>query len=191
VLTCMEMLLILAKKYHWSYKERLSILKSIFEKSFPAVSRDFPGFIPMAERATRFKLVPDYNLYPEKDLWEKTAVLYFGILNFYLKEFESHRGKGKKKWIDIMAASPFKTIPSGLIFKLRKKDFSRRFNFRFQPYLLTYMAGYEWLRSWIEKDSSYKTREYLAFIDHVEYTDDFLDLKDKIINNWKKSGFIL
>lgn len=179
VLSSMEMLLLKAKRFHWSYKERFSIFRSIFKKSFPELSNDVPGFIDMAERATQFKLLPDFSLYPEEDLWEKVAVLYFRILE--------EMGTG----CFFVPFNPFKTIPSWLIFKLRKRDFSWCFRPGYQPYLLNYLAAYEWLKAWIEKGPSYKVREYLSSIDHVENTDDFLALKDKIIFNWKKSSFVL
>ena len=87
VLTCMEILLLQAKKYRGSYKERLSVFKSIFESSFPDLFKELPGFMDMVEKATQFKLFPDFNLYPlansiggGQDLWEKTAFLYYRIL---------------------------------------------------------------------------------------------------------------
>jgi len=161
VLTCMEILLLKAKRYHWSYKERLSVFKSIFEKSFPDLYRDMPDFIDIVERATQFKLFPDFNLYTHTNsiggdgqgLWEKIAHLYFRIME------------------------KIGTVPP------KKLGLSRR--------RIAYMAGYEWLKAWIEKAPSDKIRRYLRYIDRVEDTDDFLDLKEKIISNWKKPGFIL
>ena len=173
VLTCMEILLLKAGRYHWSYKERLSIFKSIFEKSFPELFKDLPGFIDMAERATQFKLFPDFSLYPPansigegQDLWEKTAQLYFKIMEKIGSVEPAHKGTG-------LGACP-KFFP--IFFKRRR---------------IAYMAAYEWLKAWIEKAPSYKVRKYLRSICHVEYTDDFLVLKEKIISNWKKPGFIL
>ena len=173
VLTCMEILLLKAKRYHWSYKERLSIFKSIFEKSFPELFRDMPGFIDMAERATQFKLIPDFSLYPPansigggQDLWEKVAHLYFKIIEKMGKNGDCPKIYGTK------------FVESGLsLFFFRRR--------------IAYMAAYEWLKAWVEKGPSDKVRRYLSYIDRVEYTDDFLVLKEKIISNWKKPSFIL
>ena len=161
VLTCMEILLLQAKKCHWSYKERLAVFKSIFEKSFPGLFKELPGFMDMAEKATRFKLFPDFNLYPPtnsisggQDLWEETAHLYFRVMQ-----------------------------------KMGKNNLGQSLNF-FKRRRIAYMAAYEWLKTWIEKGPSHKVRKYLSSIDRVENTDDFLVLKDKIISNWKKPSFI-
>lgn len=195
ILTWVEMLLLLSSNYHWSYKERLSIFKSIFEKAFPRLAVDCPELLPLAERATRFKLLPDYNLYPEEDIWDKVAPLYFKILNFYLAEFVRRQGDSDdKRWIDFMRTSPFKTIPSWVIFKIREmteRDFSRRLSLGFQPYLWAYLAGYEWLKAWVLKDNYSQIRKYLNYLGRVDNTDDLLILKDKIILSWKKSSFVL
>lgn len=195
ILTWVEMLLLLNSNYHWSYRERLSIFKSIFTKAFPELARDCPELLPLVERATNFKLLPDYNLYPEEDIWDKVAPLYFKLLNFYLAEGITRQGGGRdKEWLDVMRTSPFKTIPSWIIFKIRKmaeRDFSWPLSLGFQPYLWAYLAGYEWLKAWVLKDNYSQVRKYLDYLGRVDNTDDLLTLKDKIITNWKKSSLVL
>jgi hypothetical protein len=195
ILTCLEMLLLLAEKYHWSYKERLSIFKAVFEKSFPGLAGECPELLELAERATRFKLCPDYSLYPEEDLWDKVAALYLRILDFYLAEFILRQPGGEgKRWADFMKTSPFKTIPSWIVFRLRKmaeRDFSWRFSLNFQPYLWSYLAAYEWLRAWVLRGNYYPVRKYLSCLGRLDNTDDLLTLKEKIITNWKKSSLVL
>ena len=195
ILTGVEMLLLLSSNYHWSYKERLSIFKSIFDKAFPRLAGDCPELLSLVERATQFKLSPDYNLYPEEDIWDKVAPLYFKILNFYLAEFISRQGGSRdKEWLDFMRTSPFKTIPSWGILKIRKiaeRDFSCRLSLGFQPYLWAYLAGYEWLKAWVLKDNYSQVRKYLNYLGRVDNTDDLLTLKDKIITNWKKASLVL
>lgn len=180
ILTCVEILLLIVKEYHWSYKERLSIFRSIFRERFPDLASDLPDFLSMAEQATRFKLSPDYGLYREEELWEKVACVYFRILNEVVGS----------SLFDIFK-SPFRSIFSWLIFNLRKKNFPWHFNLIYQPYVLVYAAGYEWLKAWVERDYPYILRDYLNCLGHIEYTDDFLILKDKIIYNWKMSSVIL
>ena len=56
VLACQDALLISAKKYHYSYKERNVTFQEIFPRHFEALGEQIPNFLPLTVKATEYKL---------------------------------------------------------------------------------------------------------------------------------------
>jgi hypothetical protein len=56
ILACQDALLILAKKYHYSYKVRNEIFQEIFPKHFETLEQQIPNFLSLTVKATEYKL---------------------------------------------------------------------------------------------------------------------------------------
>lgn len=70
ILACQDALLILAKKYHYSYKVRNETFQEIFPKHFKALDRQIPNFLPLTVKATEYKLNP-------KEIYSKGVVEFW------------------------------------------------------------------------------------------------------------------
>jgi len=70
ILACQDALLILAKRYHYSYKVRNETFQEIFPKHFKALDRQIPNFLPLTVKATEYKLNP-------KEIYSKDVVEFW------------------------------------------------------------------------------------------------------------------
>lgn len=82
---CCESLLLLSGNYHYSYEERNKRFKIIFPKKFTELYQKFPELITYVDKATNFKLRPDYNIFGDPEqLWKKTVEMYLDVFKHYL-----------------------------------------------------------------------------------------------------------
>ncbi len=85
---CCEALLLLSKNYHYSYYERNKIFKNIFSTEFSEIYNKFPQMEEMVDKAIKFKLSPDYSLFPDNEkLWEETCKIFIFIFKYYFKKY--------------------------------------------------------------------------------------------------------
>ncbi len=85
---CCEALLLLSKNYHYSYFERNRIFKNIFFHEFSEIYNKFPQMEEMVDKAIKFKLYPDYSLFPDSEkLWEETCKIFIFIFKYYFKRY--------------------------------------------------------------------------------------------------------
>ncbi len=85
---CCEALLLLSKNYHYSYFERNKIFKNIFSAEFPEIYDKFPRMEEMVDKAIKFKLHPDYALFPDSEkLWKETCKIFIFIFKYYFKRY--------------------------------------------------------------------------------------------------------
>lgn len=85
---CCEALLLLSKNYHYSYFERNRIFKNIFSTEFPEIYEKFPYMEEMVDKAIKFKLRPDYSLFPDSEkLWKETCKIFIFIFKYYFKKY--------------------------------------------------------------------------------------------------------
>jgi len=71
IFACQDALLLSAKQYHYSYKARNLMFQELFPNSFSELNERLPNFLPLASRATDYKLRPAKDAYPEDvmQLW--------------------------------------------------------------------------------------------------------------------------
>lgn len=80
-----ESLLILDKKFAPTSKERAKIFSEIFEKDFPELHRKIPNLAKKIEKATKFKLKPDFKVNHEW-LWNEALKDILIVFEYYIKK---------------------------------------------------------------------------------------------------------
>lgn len=85
---CCEALLLLSKKYHYSYFERNKIFKNVLVTEFPEIYNRFPQMEEMVDKAIKFKLWPDYSLFPDGEkLWKEVCKIFIFIFKYYFMKY--------------------------------------------------------------------------------------------------------
>jgi hypothetical protein len=80
-----EALLIMDKKFAPKSSERAKIFSEIYEKDFPEIKAKIPGLAKKVEKATNFKLKPDFNIDAEK-LWNAALKDIVTVFEYYIKK---------------------------------------------------------------------------------------------------------
>ncbi len=100
ILGSCEALLVLCKEYHHSYEIRNKIFKKVYSKNFPELYRDIPYLTEYYDKATRFKLYPDYSLFNRenlKDLWIDVSNIILKVLKYYIYSIYDIEGENNLK----------------------------------------------------------------------------------------------
>lgn len=85
---CCESLLLLSGDYHYSYEERNKRFKKIFPEIFPELYKRIPQLIEYVDKAIKFKLHPDYDMFPDHEkLWKNTVDMYFEVFKYYMNAY--------------------------------------------------------------------------------------------------------
>lgn len=85
---CCESLLLLSGDYHYSYEERNKRFKTIFPQKFSELYKKIPQLSEYVDKATKFKLYPDYVMFPDYEkLWETTVDMYFEVFKYYMNSY--------------------------------------------------------------------------------------------------------
>ncbi|MFZ3166847.1 MAG: hypothetical protein WA130_04470 [Candidatus Methanoperedens sp.] len=87
ILACQDALLILAKKYHYSYKIRGERFQEIFPKSFTGLNKEIPNFLSLTKIATEYKLNPSENYVKDViKFWFEVAEIVDKVFRFIIEE---------------------------------------------------------------------------------------------------------
>jgi len=87
LLACQDALLILAKRYHYSYKVRNEIFQEIFLKNFEDLYEQIPNFLPLTVKATEYKLNPKKMYYEDVvEFWFEVAEITDKVFRYVIEK---------------------------------------------------------------------------------------------------------
>ena len=86
ILACQDALLLSIKQYHYSYKTRNLKFRQVFPNHFGELSERLPKFLPLASRATDYKLGAGEEAHPEdlQQLWFDVAEICDTVFRFII-----------------------------------------------------------------------------------------------------------
>jgi hypothetical protein len=88
ILGSCEALLILSKNYHYSFAERNRRFREVYLERFPELYNAIPNLFDYYNKATRFKLSPDYSLFQNqnlKEFWMDVVDIFLKVFKYYFK----------------------------------------------------------------------------------------------------------
>lgn len=101
ILSCGESLLLLAHKYHFSYEERSRRLSKILDNHFDEMLKADPSIKDDYQKATLFKLSPDFEMYRDPvRLWFTARQHAVETLLFYVKKTNPETNASKAGYDD-------------------------------------------------------------------------------------------
>ena len=80
-----EALLILNRKFAPTSKEKAKIFSQIYENEFPELHKNIPNLAKKVEKATRFKLRPDFKIDADF-LWNEALMDILTVFEYYIKK---------------------------------------------------------------------------------------------------------
>lgn len=88
VFACQDALLLSIKQYHYSYRTRNLRFQEMFPRHFKELKERLPKFLPLASRATDYKLKATEDAYPEDltELWFDAAEICDTTFRYIIKQ---------------------------------------------------------------------------------------------------------
>ena len=88
IFACQDALLLSTKQYHYSYKTRNLRFQEAFPNQFSELNERLPKFLPLASRATDYKLRVRKDAYPEDltELWFDAAEICDTVFRYIIKQ---------------------------------------------------------------------------------------------------------
>lgn len=103
ILACGDSLLVLRRKYNYSYRKRLDILRSMIPTDFQELLDANPNFMNDFEQVTDFKLKPDFGKVenPMK-LWTTARQYLLNTIVYYWKEWIGFNGTDSARFAEAL-----------------------------------------------------------------------------------------
>ena len=87
IFACQDALLLSLGQYHYSYEERNIMFRELFPNHFSELNERLPNFLPLATKATDYKLRPAKGAYSQDvtELWFDTAKICDEVFRYVIK----------------------------------------------------------------------------------------------------------
>ena len=87
IIACQDALLLSIKKYHPSYRIRNYMFQELFPQYFNELNKELPNFLPLALKATSYKLNPEKDIYNESvtELWFDTVEICDSVFRYVIE----------------------------------------------------------------------------------------------------------
>jgi len=88
IIACQDALLLSIGQYDSSYRIRNNLFQELFPQYFSEFNKELPNFLPLALKATRYKLRPEKGVYKENisKLWFDTVEICDKIFRYVIKK---------------------------------------------------------------------------------------------------------